>query len=148
HRDPPVQSACPRALPPAQLFQRQGGRRGLRLRRRQLPLRARRGPAPPGARRLTPDPSQVLQHRITTRPSMDLRKLKKLIELLEESNLSEIEIKEGEESVRLSRGSGGGAPVVYAQAPVAAPGGRGAEPVMPMLSPVDGAAGGRAQAEP
>ncbi len=34
---------------------------------------------------------------------MDLRKIKKLIEMLEESNLSEIEIKEGEESVRLSR---------------------------------------------
>lgn len=34
---------------------------------------------------------------------MDLRKVKKLIELLEESNLSEIEIKEGEETVRLSR---------------------------------------------
>ena len=34
---------------------------------------------------------------------MDLRKIKKLIEMLQESNLSEIEIKEGEESVRLSR---------------------------------------------
>jgi acetyl-CoA carboxylase biotin carboxyl carrier protein len=34
---------------------------------------------------------------------MDLRKVKKLIELLEESNLSELEIKEGEETVRLSR---------------------------------------------
>jgi acetyl-CoA carboxylase biotin carboxyl carrier protein len=34
---------------------------------------------------------------------MDLRKIKKLIELLEESNLSELEIREGEESVRLSR---------------------------------------------
>lgn len=34
---------------------------------------------------------------------MDLRKVKKLIELLEESNLSELEIKEGEEVVRLSR---------------------------------------------
>ena len=34
---------------------------------------------------------------------MDLRKIKKLIDLLEESNLTEIEIKEGEESVRLSR---------------------------------------------
>jgi acetyl-CoA carboxylase biotin carboxyl carrier protein len=34
---------------------------------------------------------------------MDLRKIKKLIEMLEESNLSEIEIKEGEESVRLAR---------------------------------------------
>ena len=35
--------------------------------------------------------------------SMDLRKIKKLIELLEESNLAEIEIHEGEESVRLMR---------------------------------------------
>ena len=35
---------------------------------------------------------------------MDIRKIKKLIELLEESSLSEIEIVEGEESVRLSRG--------------------------------------------
>ena len=35
---------------------------------------------------------------------MDIRKIKKLIELLEESNLTEIEIVEGEESVRLSRG--------------------------------------------
>ena len=34
---------------------------------------------------------------------MDIRKIKKLIELLEESSLSEIEIVEGEESVRLSR---------------------------------------------
>ena len=51
---------------------------------------------------------------------MDLRKLKKLIELLEESNLAEIEIKEGEESVRLSRGSSAGAQMVYAQAPAPA----------------------------
>jgi len=48
---------------------------------------------------------------------MDIRKIKKLIELLEESSLSEIEIVEGEESVRLSRG-GGAAPVM---APVPAP---------------------------
>jgi acetyl-CoA carboxylase biotin carboxyl carrier protein len=34
---------------------------------------------------------------------MDIRKVKKLIELLEESGISEIEIKEGEESVRISR---------------------------------------------
>jgi acetyl-CoA carboxylase biotin carboxyl carrier protein len=34
---------------------------------------------------------------------MDIRKVKKLIELLEESNVAEIEIKEGEESVRISR---------------------------------------------
>lgn len=35
---------------------------------------------------------------------MDIRKVKKLIELLEESNINEIEIKEGEESVRINRG--------------------------------------------
>jgi acetyl-CoA carboxylase biotin carboxyl carrier protein len=35
---------------------------------------------------------------------MDIRKVKKLIELLEESGIGEIEIKEGEESVRISRG--------------------------------------------
>ncbi|MHB8345615.1 MAG: acetyl-CoA carboxylase biotin carboxyl carrier protein [Acidiferrobacterales bacterium] len=34
---------------------------------------------------------------------MDIRKIKKLIEMLEESNLSEIEIREGEETIRLSR---------------------------------------------
>jgi acetyl-CoA carboxylase biotin carboxyl carrier protein len=36
---------------------------------------------------------------------MDIRKIKKLIEMLEESQLNEIEISEGEESIRLSRGS-------------------------------------------
>lgn len=46
---------------------------------------------------------------------MDLRKVKKLIELLEESDLNELEIREGEESIRLSRG----APAVQA-APVPA----------------------------
>jgi len=46
---------------------------------------------------------------------VDIRKIKKLIELLEESNLTEIEIVEGEESVRLIRAS---QPVA---APVAAP---------------------------
>lgn len=35
---------------------------------------------------------------------MDIRKIKKLIELLEESGIAEIEIKEGEESVRINRG--------------------------------------------
>ncbi|MCV6589258.1 MAG: acetyl-CoA carboxylase biotin carboxyl carrier protein [Marinobacterium sp.] len=51
---------------------------------------------------------------------MDIRKVKKLIELLEESNINEIEIKEGEESVRISRGATGA--VAYtAPAPVAAP---------------------------
>lgn len=35
---------------------------------------------------------------------MDIRKIKKLIELIEESDINELEIKEGEESVRISRG--------------------------------------------
>ena len=51
---------------------------------------------------------------------MDLRKIKKLIELLEESGLSELEIHEGEESVRLSR-PGSGAPVMSASAAPTAP---------------------------
>ena len=53
---------------------------------------------------------------------MDIRKVKKLIELLEESNIDEIEIKEGEESVRISRNGGTPAPVMsYAPAPAVAP---------------------------
>lgn len=67
---------------------------------------------------------------------MDLRKIKKLIDLLEESNLAEIEIKEGEESVRLARtptgGVGMGTPMMHAPAPVA----------MPMHSPTQAATGG------
>lgn len=47
---------------------------------------------------------------------MDIRKVKKLIELLEESNIDELEIHEGEESVRISRNS-----TRVAAAPVAAP---------------------------
>jgi len=48
---------------------------------------------------------------------MDIRKIKKLIELLEDSDVSEIEIVEGEESVRIARATG----VTYAAAaPVAA----------------------------
>jgi len=59
---------------------------------------------------------------------MDIRKVKKLIELLEESNIAEIEIHEGEESVRISRpGTAGMAPPGYyppyavMTAPVSAP---------------------------
>ena len=55
---------------------------------------------------------------------MDIRKVKKLIELLEESGIAEIEINEGEESVRISRyGSSAAAPapMQYAAAPMAAP---------------------------
>jgi acetyl-CoA carboxylase biotin carboxyl carrier protein len=43
---------------------------------------------------------------------MDIRKVKKLIELLEESGIAEIEITEGEESVRISRYAAGPAPVM------------------------------------
>ena len=75
---------------------------------------------------------------------MDLRKIKKLIDLLEESNLAELEIKEGEEVVRLSRVPKGGvavaapqmiaAPVAaapVAAAPAAAPAAPAAEPGLP-----------------
>ena len=56
---------------------------------------------------------------------MDIRKVKKLIELLDESGIAEIEITEGEESVRISRYSAhapvAAAPAIAAVAPVAAP---------------------------
>lgn len=48
---------------------------------------------------------------------MDIRKVKKLIELLEESNIGEIEIKEGEDSVRISRQSNHPPPMTYAAPP-------------------------------
>jgi len=50
---------------------------------------------------------------------MDIRKVKKLIELLEESGISEIEISEGEESVRISRYPKPGTVVTTAAAPAA-----------------------------
>ncbi|MDC5804482.1 acetyl-CoA carboxylase biotin carboxyl carrier protein [Vibrio europaeus] len=56
---------------------------------------------------------------------MDIRKIKKLIELVEESGIAELEISEGEESVRISRNGAAApvAPIQYAAAPapVAAP---------------------------
>ena len=66
---------------------------------------------------------------------MDIRKIKKLIELVEESGIAELEISEGEESVRISR-SGPAAPVApvqYAAAPAPA-----AAPAAP--APVEAAA--------
>jgi acetyl-CoA carboxylase biotin carboxyl carrier protein len=71
---------------------------------------------------------------------MDIRKIKKLIELLEESGIAEIEIKEGEEAVRISRMPAGGAaaqplplaqsaaPAAVATAPAAAPAAEGGAP--------------------
>ena len=63
---------------------------------------------------------------------MDIRKVKKLIELLEASSVDEIEIKEGEESVRISRNTG--APIAMAAAPVPAAPAMPA-PVAPALAP-------------
>ncbi|HET7921484.1 MAG TPA: acetyl-CoA carboxylase biotin carboxyl carrier protein [Gammaproteobacteria bacterium] len=72
---------------------------------------------------------------------MDIRKVKKLIELLEESGIAEIEITEGEESVRISRYNGPApAPahmVMAAPAAVAAP--AAAAPA----APAESAAGGK-----
>ena len=76
---------------------------------------------------------------------MDIRKIKKLIELLEESNIGELEIKEGEESVRIARNSGttqyfsAPAPAGYAApaapAPVAAaPAAVAVAPAAPVIS--------------
>jgi len=52
---------------------------------------------------------------------MDIRKVKKLIELLEESGLAEIEITEGDDAVRITRYPGGIAPPPPVAAPPAAP---------------------------
>ena len=51
---------------------------------------------------------------------MDLRKLKKLIDLVEESGIAEIEVTEGEEKVRITRTIAAAAPVYAAPAPAAA----------------------------
>jgi acetyl-CoA carboxylase biotin carboxyl carrier protein len=66
---------------------------------------------------------------------MDIRKIKKLIELLEESGLTEIEIVEGEESVRLTRGGSTTAPVQTSDPvpPQAPPPGASGETLPPAL---------------
>ena len=64
---------------------------------------------------------------------MDIRKVKKLIELLEESDVAEIEIHEGEESVRISRGST--AVVAPMAAPMAAPAPAAAPVAAPAAEP-------------
>lgn len=64
---------------------------------------------------------------------MDLRKLKTLIELVENSGIAELELTEGEEHVRISRHSSVSAPVqqYYAAAPQAAPTAAPAAPAAP-----------------
>ena len=78
---------------------------------------------------------------------MDIRKVKKLIEMLEESSLSEIEIREGEEAIRISRGSSGGTQVVHmAPAPMhAAP---HATPAAPAATPAPALPAGHAVISP
>jgi acetyl-CoA carboxylase biotin carboxyl carrier protein len=70
---------------------------------------------------------------------MDIRKVKKLIELLEESNIAELEIHEGEESVRISRHGAGAIMAAPAAAPVIA-----AAPV-PAAAPAAEAASGEVE---
>ena len=53
--------------------------------------------------------------------TMDIRKIKKLIELVEESGINELEISEGEESVRICRGAPVVAAPIMQAAPLAAP---------------------------
>ncbi len=77
---------------------------------------------------------------------MDIRKVKKLIELLEQSNINELEINEGDESVRISRGgtavtyaaSPMPAPIAAAPAPVAAPAAAPAEASAPATEELSG----------
>lgn len=52
---------------------------------------------------------------------MDLRKLKKLIDLVQESGISELEVTEGEEKVRIAKHAGSAAPVANYYAPQPAP---------------------------
>lgn len=68
---------------------------------------------------------------------MDIRKVKKLIELLDESGIAEIEITEGEESVRISRHSPAPAPAPYVgayPAPAAPPAAPSPATVAPAIS--------------
>jgi len=68
---------------------------------------------------------------------MDLRKLKTLIELVENSGIAELELTEGEEHVRISRASSVAAPVQhhYAAAPIAAPAPQAAAPAAAPAAP-------------
>lgn len=78
---------------------------------------------------------------------MDIRKIKKLIELVEESGIAELEISEGEESVRISRNGTApvAAPVQYAAAPTPvaapAPAAAPAAPAAEAAAPAEAAAG-------
>ncbi len=66
---------------------------------------------------------------------MDIRKVKKLIELLESSDIAEIEIKEGEESVRISRASSPPQAPIYMHAPAPPAPAAAPAPVAPAPAP-------------
>jgi acetyl-CoA carboxylase biotin carboxyl carrier protein len=71
---------------------------------------------------------------------MDIRKIKKLIELVEESGIAELEITEGEESVRIHRGgSQMAAPMHYQAAPMHAPAAPAPAPAAPAAAPAEAA---------
>ncbi|BBL72534.1 acetyl-CoA carboxylase biotin carboxyl carrier protein [Methylogaea oryzae] len=78
---------------------------------------------------------------------MDIRKIKKLIELIEESDIAEIEIREGEESVRINRYSAQLAPVAMA-APVMAAPQPAAAPAAAAAAPAEEAISGHAVKSP
>src|SRR5690606_15040823 len=86
-RAAPVQRRGARRVSAALLFRRCRRRDHCRIRYHELRARIDR-------RRSLPGPRKEI---------VDIRKVKKLIELLEESGIAEIEISEGEESVRISR---------------------------------------------
>ncbi|HDR1022648.1 TPA: acetyl-CoA carboxylase biotin carboxyl carrier protein [Pasteurella multocida] len=70
---------------------------------------------------------------------MDIRKIKKLIELVEESGIMELEISEGEESVRINRGSVAPTAVQYSVPVQAAPAPVAAAPVAAPAAPAPAA---------
>lgn len=67
---------------------------------------------------------------------MDIRKIKKLIELVEESGINELEISEGEESVRISRGAPVMTAPVMQAAPIAAAPAMQATPAAEVAAPI------------
>src|SRR5690606_35813618 len=103
HRAAPVEHREARRIPASFVFLGHRRRHDRRLRRHELRACADRG-------RSVPVGEQIV----------DIRKVKKLIELLEESGIAEIEISEGEESVRISRYPSTGV-MTYAPPPMAAP---------------------------
>src|SRR5579863_7961185 len=79
---------------------------------------------------------------------MDIRKVKKLIEMLEASNLGEIEIREGEESIRISRVSTAGAALAVAPSTIALQAAAATPPPEPAAAPATPVPAGHAIKSP